>query len=120
MRAALRTLSVMSRGGSRRTVAVLGAMAELGEQAETAHVDLGAFVADTAVSRLVVVGSAAAGIHAGAVARRNGDWAVQVEDLDEAAELLRGELTPGDLVLVKASRSIGLERLAARILEGAS
>ena len=40
-------------------------------------------------------------------------------DVDAALELLRAELRPGDVVLVKASRAAGLERLAAGLLEGA-
>jgi UDP-N-acetylmuramoyl-tripeptide--D-alanyl-D-alanine ligase len=44
---------------------------------------------------------------------------VQVDDADAAAALLRAELRSGDVVLVKASRSVGLERLAAALLEDA-
>jgi UDP-N-acetylmuramoyl-tripeptide--D-alanyl-D-alanine ligase len=119
MRAALRTLAVMGRGGARRTWAVLGAMAELGAQDEEAHVEVGRFAAGLDVSRLVVIGSAAAGIHAGAVAQGSTNEPVQVDDADAAAALLRAELRSGDVVLVKASRSVGLERLAAALLEDA-
>jgi UDP-N-acetylmuramoyl-tripeptide--D-alanyl-D-alanine ligase len=69
-----------------------------------------------AVSRLVVIGSAAAGIHAGAVDSGSGS-AVLVDDVDEALALLEAELCPGDVVLVKASRSVGLEKLAAALLD---
>lgn len=117
MRAALRTLAVMGRGTSRRTWAVLGEMAELGAYAEEAHRDLGRFLVGLDVSRLVVVGSAAGGIHAGAVLERS--WAgesVHVEDVAAAVSLLRAELRPGDVVLVKGSRSAGLEQVAAALL----
>jgi UDP-N-acetylmuramoyl-tripeptide--D-alanyl-D-alanine ligase len=118
--AALRTLQVMSRGGSRRTWAVLGEMAELGPEGPAAHEAVGRAAVRHAVSRLVVIGSAAAGIHAGAVAEGSGDTALaQVDDRDAALALLRAELQPGDVVLVKASRSVGLERLAAALVEGA-
>ena len=117
MRAALLTLAVMGRGGARRTWAVLGAMAELGADAAEAHAEVGRFAAGLDVSRLVVIGSAAAGIHAGAVAAGTTTQPVQVDDIDAAAALLRAELRPGDVVLVKASRSVGLERLAAALLE---
>ena len=117
MKAALRTLTVMGRGGARRTWAVLGQMAELGGEAEAAHRDLGRFAARLDVSRLVVVGSAASGIHAGAVLEsRNGEPPVQVDDLDAAVAVLRAQLRPGDVVLVKASRSAGFERIAAALL----
>jgi UDP-N-acetylmuramoyl-tripeptide--D-alanyl-D-alanine ligase len=117
--AALRTLQVMSRGGERRTWAVLGEMAELGPDAGSAHQEVGRAARRLAVSRLVVIGSAAAGIHAGAVAEGSGD-AVLVDDADAALALLRAEVAPGDIVLVKASRSVGLEKLAAALLEGAA
>ena len=121
MRAALKTLAVMSRGKSRRTWAVLGPMAELGDDARDAHMDLGRFVVRLDVSRLVVVGSAAAGIHAGAVLEGSwGEESVHVDDVDDAIALLREQLQPGDVVLVKASRSAGFERLAAAILADAA
>ena len=120
VRAALKTLKVMGDEGSRRTVAVLGAMAELGEDAREAHMDLGRFVVRLDVGQLVVVGPEAGGIHAGAVLE--GSWgseSIHVPDVDAAVALLREELAPGDVVLVKASRSAGLERAAAALLEQA-
>ncbi len=120
MRAALKALAVMSAGKTRRTWAVLGAMGELGDDARSAHMDLGRFVVRLDVSRLVVIGSAAGGIHAGAVLEGSwGEESVHVDDVDAAVALLRAELAPGDVVLVKASRSAGLERVAAALLEGA-
>jgi UDP-N-acetylmuramoyl-tripeptide--D-alanyl-D-alanine ligase len=118
MLAALRTLQVMSRGGERRTWAVLGEMAELGPDGASAHEEVGAAAARLAVSRLVVIGSGAAGIHAGAVQTGAGG-SVQVDDASAALALLQAEVAPGDVVLVKASRSVGLEKLAAALLEGA-
>ncbi len=118
MRAALKTLKVMGAGGTRRTVAVLGAMAELGDDAREAHMDLGRLVVRLDVGQLVVVGPAAGGIHAGAVLE--GSWgseSIHVDDVDAAVALLRAQLAPGDVVLVKASRSAGLERVAAALLE---
>jgi len=118
MRAALRTLAIMSRGKSRRTWAVLGAMAELGADASAAHMDLGRFVVRLDVSRLVVIGPEAGGIHAGAVLEGSwGEESVHVDDVDAAIALLRDQLRPGDVVLVKASRSAGLERVAHALLE---
>jgi UDP-N-acetylmuramoyl-tripeptide--D-alanyl-D-alanine ligase len=118
MRAALKTLAVMSDGKRRRTVAVLGPMAELGDDAREAHMDLGRFLVRLDLGQLVVVGEAAGGIHAGAVLE--GSWgseSLHVADVDAAVALLRDQLAPGDVVLVKASRSAGLERVAAALLE---
>ena len=117
MRAALKTLAVMSRGKTRRTWAVLGHMAELGDAEREAHMDLGRYVVRLDVSRLVVVGEQAGGIHAGAVLEGSwGEESVHVDDVDAAVALLREEVEPGDVVLVKASRSAGLERVAAALL----
>ncbi len=118
MRAALKTLAVMSDGKKRRTVAVLGVMGELGEDSRDLHMDLGRFVVRLDISQLVVVGAAAGGIHAGAVLE--GSWgseSLHVPDVDAALALLRTELRPGDVVLVKGSRSAGLERVAQALVE---
>lgn len=118
MRAALKTLAVMSAGKTRRTIAVLGPMAELGDDSREAHMDLGRYAVRLDIGQVVVVGEDAGGIHAGAVLE--GSWgseSVHVPDADAAVALLREELAPGDVVLVKASRSAGLERVAAALLE---
>jgi UDP-N-acetylmuramoyl-tripeptide--D-alanyl-D-alanine ligase len=112
MRAALKVLADVGRSG-RRTWAVLGEMAELGEAAWDAHDDVGRLCVRLNVERLVVVGEAAKGIHAGA--SLEGSWgneAVFVPDAAAALALLRTELKDGDVVLVKASRAAALERVA--------
>ncbi|HVF06805.1 MAG TPA: UDP-N-acetylmuramoyl-tripeptide--D-alanyl-D-alanine ligase [Frankiaceae bacterium] len=112
MRAALKTLAAAGRGG-RRTWAVLGEMAELGEAAWDAHDDIGRLCVRLDVNRLVVVGANAKGIHAGA--GLEGSWGNEtafVDDADAALRVLLDELRPGDVVLVKASRAAGLERVA--------
>jgi UDP-N-acetylmuramoyl-tripeptide--D-alanyl-D-alanine ligase len=111
VRAALKSLVAIGRG--RRTWAVLGEMAELGDAAWEAHDAIGRLVVRLDVSRLVVVGPNAKGIHAGASLEGSwGDEATYVDDTDSALRLLRAELRPGDVVLVKASRAAGLERVA--------
>jgi UDP-N-acetylmuramoyl-tripeptide--D-alanyl-D-alanine ligase len=117
MRAALKTLAVLSRGKTRRTWAVLGHMAELGDGAREAHMDLGRLVVRLDVSRLLVVGADAGGIHAGAVLEGSwGEESLHVDDVDAAVAVLREQLRPGDVVLVKGSRSAGLERVADALL----
>jgi UDP-N-acetylmuramoyl-tripeptide--D-alanyl-D-alanine ligase len=92
-------------GDGRRRVAVLGYLAELGAHERAGHEEVGRLAAQLGVDRVVVVGEAAAPIYDGAVAVA--DWggvAVQVTDQEAAVSLLRQELRPGDVVLVKGSR----------------
>lgn len=114
MAAALRTLAAMGRG--RRTWAVLGAMAELGRAAGAEHDRVGRLVARLGVARLVAVGEEARAICR--AARLEGmapEGAATVAGVAEAVALLERELAPGDVVLVKASRAAGLERVALAI-----
>jgi UDP-N-acetylmuramoyl-tripeptide--D-alanyl-D-alanine ligase len=103
MAAALDALVAL--GSARRTVAVLGYMAELGSYEREGHEQVGSLVARLGVDRLVVVGDAAAPIHHGAAAVPGwGGESVLVADQQAAVALLRAELRPGDVVLVKGSR----------------
>jgi UDP-N-acetylmuramoyl-tripeptide--D-alanyl-D-alanine ligase len=124
MRAALRALAAMgrsarTRGG--RTWAVLGQMAELGEQSLTEHDAVGRLAVRLNVSKLVAVGGLeAAWLQMGAY--NEGSWgeeSVHVSDAEAAIDLLRSEVRPGDVVLVKASRSVGLESVALALIETA-
>ncbi|MFJ8040947.1 UDP-N-acetylmuramoyl-tripeptide--D-alanyl-D-alanine ligase [Kitasatospora sp. NPDC096147] len=120
MRAALRALANMAGRGPerRRTFAVLGEMRELGEDSLDEHDAIGRLAVRLDVTKLVAVGGRdAACMELGA--RNEGSWgeeSVLVSDADAAVELLRGQLRPGDVVLVKASRSVGLERVAEALL----
>jgi UDP-N-acetylmuramoyl-tripeptide--D-alanyl-D-alanine ligase len=101
--AALRALAAVGRG--RRTVAVLGYLAELGDHERAGHEQVGGLAADLAVDRLVVVGAAAAAIDCGVRRRRGwGGESVVVADQEAAVARLREELRSGDVVLVKGSR----------------
>jgi UDP-N-acetylmuramoyl-tripeptide--D-alanyl-D-alanine ligase len=106
MAAALRALRAL--GDSRRTWAVLGPMRELGGDEAAAHAGVTTLVRELGIDQLVAVDSPAYG------AGR------QVPDVDEAIALLHAELVPGDVVLVKASRAAGLERIAADLLDGST
>ncbi len=101
--AALRALTALA--GTRRRIAVLGYMAELGAYERAGHEQVGRLAAELGVDLLVAVEPAAAPIHDGAVGvPRWGGKSVQVADQEEAIALLREELRPGDVVLVKGSR----------------
>jgi UDP-N-acetylmuramoyl-tripeptide--D-alanyl-D-alanine ligase len=114
MRAALDAL-VATR---RRAFAVLGPMAELGSAAAAEHEALGRRVAELGIARLIAVGDGAQAVHeAAAVEASWNGTANWVPDVDAAVAVLRGELRPGDAVLVKASRAASLERIALAIAE---
>ncbi len=119
MRAALAALAGLP---ATRRIAVLGAMAELGPDADAEHERLGRDAAAAGVDLLVAVGPDAVGIADGAAAagRRAGEESVLVPDRAAARQLMSEVLRPGDVVLVKASRAYGLELLAAELLDGGS
>jgi UDP-N-acetylmuramoyl-tripeptide--D-alanyl-D-alanine ligase len=101
--AALHAQAAIGRG--RRRVAVLGYLAELGPLERQGHEEVGRLAAELGVDRLVVVGAGAEPIHDGAMAVP--DWggeSMVVSDQDAAVAWLRGELRPGDVILVKGSR----------------
>jgi len=117
VRAALTALAAMAGVTEpRRSWAVLGVMGELGEESDTAHEEIGRDAVRSGVDRLVVVGEPAATMVAGALAA--GGNAQLVSDVDAAADLLRAELEPGDVVLVKASKAAALWRVADGLLDG--
>jgi UDP-N-acetylmuramoyl-tripeptide--D-alanyl-D-alanine ligase len=109
--AALKTARWMA--GDAALIAVLGPMAELGELSLEAHERVGELAARLRVDRLVTVGSdaeviAVAGVREGVPP----DDVASYPDVDAALDDVRSHARPGDLVLVKASRVAGLERLA--------
>ena len=118
VRAGLKALAAMTRETGRRSWAVLGVMAELGTDSVTAHDEIGRLVVRLNIAKLVVIGPEAAAMHQGA--HQEGSWGEEstlVPDVEAAAALLHDQLRPGDVVLVKASKSAGLWRVVEALLE---
>ncbi len=116
MRAALRSLAAMR--GTGRTIAVLGEMLELGADSIAEHDEVGRLAVRLDISRTIAVGAGARALYLGAA--QEGSWndeALWVPDARGAIELVRSLVRPGDVVLVKASRSVGLEAVAAALME---
>ena len=113
MRAAL--LDLVERAGARRRVAILGEMAELGPEAPRYHEEIGALLADLGIEVVIAVGDDARPYVRSqeTPARR---WVPDAAALDRHLGLLR----PGDAILVKASRAVGLEGIPASIEKRAS
>lgn len=104
MRAALEHL--IRRAAGRRTVAVLGEMAELGTASRGFHAEVGRAARNLGVDLVVAVGGDLAGAYGGTL----------VPTAAAASALLRDLLEPGDVVLVKASRAMGLETVAESLV----
>lgn len=118
MAAALKTLAACRP----HRFAVLGAMGELGAYAEEAHIAVGRAAAETGLDLLIVLGAEADGIAEGAraggmpiekIMRLSSDAA----GIDAAVGLLGDMASQGDTILVKASRSVALERLVSGLAD---
>jgi UDP-N-acetylmuramoyl-tripeptide--D-alanyl-D-alanine ligase len=116
VRAALKALVGIA--GPRRSWAVLGEMRELGEASLSEHDAIGRLAVRLDVDRLVAVGEGARALHLGAA--HEGSWgreSMWVPDVPAAVALVTAEVQPGDVVLVKGSRAVGLEALAQALLD---
>jgi UDP-N-acetylmuramoyl-tripeptide--D-alanyl-D-alanine ligase len=100
--------ALVARAAGARTVAILGHMAELGPAAPRWHADVGRACARLGVDVVIGVGELGASY---ATAAEGCEWHA-APDVAAAAELLPGVVRPGDFVLLKGSRSAGIERLA--------
>lgn len=115
MKEALALLGSLETGGNRR--AVLGDMLELGPGSEALHEEVGRVVPPGAW--LYVVGSFAAATERGArAAGVSGERIRRFQDVEAMAAAVLAESKPGDLVLVKASRGMRLERVVQALLAG--
>jgi UDP-N-acetylmuramoyl-tripeptide--D-alanyl-D-alanine ligase len=112
MRAALATLAEVAQG---RRVAVLGEMKELGPAAQPEHDALGGAVADAGVELLVSCGGLADA--SARAAERRGVAVVLACDAEAAAHVAVDRVRSGDAVLVKASRSVGAERVVEALVQ---
>jgi UDP-N-acetylmuramoyl-tripeptide--D-alanyl-D-alanine ligase len=106
MRAALEHL--IERAAGRRTVAVLGDMAELGPDGPEYHREIGRLLRELGINWLVAVGELAQHY----VDEAQLGWSDWTYSSDVAVEKLKEDLEPGDVVLVKGSRAMGLEVVA--------
>ncbi len=109
-RAAFDVLEDVARGG--RMLAVLGAMKELGPQSADMHRAVGRDVARRHIAVLLTVGEGAEAIGEGAIAGGMDRRRVEhVETVEQAVGKLRTMLQPQDVVLIKGSRAVEMERI---------
>jgi UDP-N-acetylmuramoyl-tripeptide--D-alanyl-D-alanine ligase len=118
MRAALQTLAQLGRLSGKKTVAVMGEMAELGEFSAHEHDAIGRIAVRLNLGQVVVVGKGAKLIHMGA--SQEGSWDGESQYFDEISDALgylREMLTGDEIVLVKSSKSANLRYLGDDLLE---
>ncbi len=121
MKASLDVLSKLSQKNSRRCIAVLGEMRELGEYSKQLHMEIGKAVHAKGIDMLFTFGHDAENIVLGAINHGypsekvgiNGD----IDAPEKAAAALRSAVKPGDIILFKASRAVKLERVIELLKE---
>ena len=128
VRAALKSLAIMTAGrrdptagipAGRRSIAVLGQMAELGPESISAHDAIGRLAVRLNINLLIAVGEPARPIANGAALEGSWDGEAQwVPDRDAAVRRLLEVVRPGDVVLVKGSRAADLQRVAQALIAG--
>ena len=109
MIAALETLCALPWQG--RRVAVLGDMAELGVQSEAAHAEVGRRAAELGIGQLFAIGQMAP-VMAAAARAAGLSRVIELADVEAAKQAVKNFLKSGDVVLLKASRVVRLERIA--------
>ncbi|MEE8348544.1 MAG: UDP-N-acetylmuramoyl-tripeptide--D-alanyl-D-alanine ligase [Acidobacteriota bacterium] len=102
--------------GFRRKILALGEMLELGPNSPQLHLEAGHAVARCGADRLVTVGQGGISIGQGAEAKGfPSEKIVHFESSREAAEFLADQLAPGEFLLVKGSRGVGMDRVIRRL-----
>jgi UDP-N-acetylmuramoyl-tripeptide--D-alanyl-D-alanine ligase len=96
-----------------RRWAVLGEMRELGDFADALHAEVGRNAAEAGIDHLVCIGEGTRPMHQAAVAQ--GVESLWLPSTEDAIAVLQAGLEPGDVVLVKASRSVGLEQIVTAL-----
>lgn len=109
MEAGIRILSSLK--GNSRGILVAGDMLELGEHAESMHRKIGALSARSNIARLYITGEFAEAIANGAHKEDKNSMYIFIGAKEEILEDLKKSLLPGDWVLVKGSRAMGMEKI---------
>ena len=113
MQLSLNTVGRLSKAGGGRFIAVLGDMAELGDHTEEAHAELGRSAAETGVHRLFYLGRMYPLVVRGAEEKGlNRSSIIGFDSHESLIAALKKEAGANDWILVKASRSMGLDRVA--------
>jgi len=105
-------------GGNNRTIAILGDMLEMGEWAAQAHVDIGRYAVSKGIDYIITAGQSGKYIARGALNSGMPDEKIFSFDTNsEVKEFVSGFVRQGDIVLVKGSRGMKMEKIVDRLLE---
>jgi len=116
MKKALETFSLLQ--GSSRGIIILGDMLELGSHATALHRDLGHEVAKTGVRLLLIMGKFSSDVRDGALSGGLPSPSIYIgKNHQDLIDFLRGVLKPGDLVLVKGSRGMAMEKVIEGLIK---
>lgn len=117
LRSALETLGEMDPQGEGRRVAVLGDMLELGEYTESEHYDIGMRVVENRIDLLITIGEKSRDIERGAKnAGMREDIMLHFPDSNSAKKVVQDRVREGDIILVKGSQSMRMERIVKEIM----
>lgn len=115
MAAAIGTLKSLA--GAGRSILVIGDMYELGAQAEALHREVGAAAAEAGIRRLYVVGKYAKTVAGGASAAGMKHRQIVTGSREDVTRALADALRPGDWVLIKGSRAMGMETIIHALID---
>ncbi|SDY42001.1 UDP-N-acetylmuramoyl-tripeptide--D-alanyl-D-alanine ligase [Tindallia californiensis] len=112
-------IQFISQYPAERRIAVLGDMYELGEHSESAHKEIGNEMVKKQIDHLITVGDFASWIASEAIAQGMDSRMINnTKDYKEAANILNKMIRKGDVVLLKASRKMALEKMIRLLQEG--
>jgi len=109
MEVAIKTLNSLK--GKKRGVLVAGDMLEMGKYAESMHREIGSLSARSNIAKLYITGEFAEAVANGAIGKDKNPMDVFIGSKEEILEDLKKWLLPGDWVLVKGSRAMGMEKI---------
>ena len=114
MKSALKTLKHI--GEDKNTFVIMGEMLELGEKSKEHHEDIAKLIHQLGIKNCLIVGQGARPVFNYLQNQGFNGNVIFTENLDETLLNAKKMINPNDVVLVKASRSIGLERVANAIV----
>ena len=114
MMAALDVLASINGG---RKLAILADMLELGDFSENYHLEVGSYAASKGIDLLIAVGEKAKGIYLGALDSMTPDRAKYFETRESLLEILDAITLPGDVILVKGSRSMAMDQVVRKLMK---